>query len=131
MPTNTQGTTARQYHTQQMHYLRLDVEAADDGRADLVLGILPAGAQIHQAMSGISVNIIFDGTTDVLGIGTAAAPGLYASALILSGLGFFPNDEVVSNKVDVDTEILVTFTSAVSPTVGQASIIMAYTVDND
>ena len=131
MPTNTQGTTARKYHTQQIHYLRKSISFEDAGTV-VPIGILPAGAVIHQAMSGVSVNVAFDGdTTNTLDIGVAGTAAKYASALALGTIGFIANDAVVSNMIPDDIELIATVVSTAAAAAGQGVICIAFTVDND
>lgn len=131
MSTNTAGTQARTYHTDQVHYLARDFTHADDG-AVLTLGVLPAGACIIKPMSGVSVNVAFNaGTTNVLDIGTPANDDLYATDLALGSIAFVPLDEAVSMTVAVDTTITATVDlTGTASTAGSGTIIIAYVLPN-
>lgn len=130
MPTNTPATTARRNHTQQINYLRLDFAFGDTGA--MTVGILPAGAIIHKAMSGVDVQVAFNnGTTNTLNIGTAANDDLYGTALATGSIAFVPLDEAVSMKVAADTTIIATqAVSGTAASAGQASVIIAYTLED-
>ena len=64
---------AQQYHQNLVHFLRKEVNYNDPGIASgYVIGRLPAGAQITQALARVKTT--FDaGTTNVLTIGTNAS----------------------------------------------------------
>jgi hypothetical protein len=130
MATGTAGSVARQYHTQQIHYLRKDITIAD-AATTVVVGVIPSGAIILEAISGVYVDTVFNaGTNTRLDIGASTDSGTnnYATLLTLLGIGFIELDEVAATlKVTADTTISayvdVTGTAA---TTGQASIIIAY-----
>jgi len=128
MPTNTPGSTARRNTTQQIHYLRRDIVFGDTGA--LTVGILPAGAVIHKAMSGVDVQVAFNnGSTNTLNIGTPANDDLYATALATGAIAFVALDEAVSMKVAADTKIIATqAVSGGAATAGQASVVISYTL---
>lgn len=138
MPTNTQGTTARQVATQQLHYLRKTVTFADNGTA-VVLGVLPAGAQIVNTISGVYVNTVFNaGSTNVIDIGTSANDDLYGTDIALGTKAFVALDEAAT-ATDVNTwyiaaDTTMTATVALSgtaATTGSAVVQIVYSVDND
>lgn len=127
------GTTARAYHTQQVHYLRKSIAHTDDDGPALTVGILPAGATIIKPISGVQVDTVFDaGTTNTLNIGTTADDNLYGTLLALGAATFVPLDEAVGLTVAVDTTITATvvLTGAAS-TAGAGEVIIAYIPDND
>ena len=131
MATGTAATTARQFHTQQIHYLRKSITFANDGDT-VTVGIIPSGAQIVKPISGVAVNVAFDGdTTNTLDIGSAADTDLYATDLALGSIAFVPIDEAVSNIVAADTTIKAVVTSTASASAGSAEIIIAFIPDND
>lgn len=127
MTTNTAGSTARDYGKGMTHYIRKNVTYANNGTAVLV-GILPAGAQIIKPISGAAINTAFNaGSTNVLDIGTSATADLYATDLALGTIGFVPIDEVVSNKVLVDTPIYALVQlSGTAATAGDAEVMIHY-----
>lgn len=131
MATNTAGTVARQFQTQQIHYLRRDIVFSETGA--LTIGTIPAGALILKALSGVDVQVVFNnGTTNTLHIGTTADNDLYGTALATGSIAFVPLDEAVSMKVSADTTITATqAVSGTAATTGQASVVIAYIPDND
>jgi hypothetical protein len=123
-------TPARLFHTQQLHFLRKDITFAD-AATTVVVGTIPAGAIILEAISGVYVDTVFNaGTNNRLDIGASTDSGTnnYATLLTLLGIGFIELDEVAATlKVAADTTISayvdVTGTAA---TTGAASIIIVY-----
>lgn len=131
MATNTQGTAARQYPQQMVHYLRKGITYADNGKT-VTVGILPAGACIIKPMSGVMVNVAFNGdTTNTLDIGPSSNTDLWATDLALGSIAHVPLDEGVSMAVSADTTVQAVVTSTDSATAGAAEIIICYVVDND
>lgn len=132
MATNTQGTAARQYPQQMVHYLRKGFTYSDNGSV-LTVGVLPAGAQIIKPMSGVAVNVAFDaGTTNVLDIGTSANDDLLGTDLALGSIAFVALDEAVSGAIAADTTITATPSlTGTAATAGQGEVIICYVVDND
>jgi hypothetical protein len=124
---------ARQYHHQMVHFLRKTVVFGDNGVAKTV-GVLPAGAQIVKAMSGVAVSTVFNaGTTNTLNIGTSADDDLYGTLLALGTTTFVPLDEAVSNLIGA-TETTITATvvlTGTAATTGSAEVIIAYIPDTD
>jgi hypothetical protein len=129
------ANSGRQFHTQQIHYLRRDITPSDAAKT-IVVGTLPAGAIILEAISGVYVHEVFNaGTNNRLDIGASTDSGTnnYATQLTLLGIGFIELDEVAATlMVTADTTISayvdVTGTTA---TTGAASIVIAYVADND
>ena len=133
MATGTAATSARQYSQQMVHYLRKGITYADDGDT-VTVGIIPAGAQIIKPMSGVAVNVAFDGnSSNVLDIGASTDTGTnnFATQLALGSIAFVPLDEAVTMTVSVDTTIQALVTSTASATAGQAEIVICYIPDND
>jgi hypothetical protein len=133
MATGTAATAARQYSTQQVHYLRRGITYADNG-STVVVGIIPAGAQIIKPMSGVAVNVAFDGnSSNVLDVGASTDSGTnnFATNLSLASIAFVALDEAVTMTVSVDTTISALVTSTASATAGQGEIIICYVPDND
>lgn len=120
-------TPARQLYTQQTAYISTSVTFADNGTAKTV-GVLPAGAVIKKAESGITVTEAFDaGTTNTVNIGTSADDNLYGTALAAGATDFVPLDEAVSYKVDSDTTITASVAlSGTAATAGSAEVVVAY-----
>lgn len=124
---------ARDSGTQEITYLRRGITFADNGLT-VDVGTLPAGASIVKPISGVQVNIAFNGaTTNTLDIGPSTDSGtnLWATLLALGTIGFIPLDEAVANTVTVDTLVQAKVVADASPTTGSGEIIIAYTLDND
>ena len=134
MPTGTAGTTARQYDTQQVHYLRKGITFADDGTT-VTIGTIPANSIILRPLSGVAVTQVFNaGSTNVLDIGpsTDAGTDLWATDLALGALAFVPLDEAVTNLVTVDTVVQAAVDlTGTAATTGTAEIVICYIPDND
>lgn len=138
MATNTAGSVARNYSKQMIHYLRLGVTFADNGVVKTV-GVIPAGSQIINAISGVFVRTVFNaGTTNVLDIGTTADGDLYTTDAALGTVAFVALDEAASATgvnawyVSADTTITATVAlSGTAATTGAAEIVIAYIPDND
>lgn len=133
MTTGTVATTARQYSQQMIHYLRKSITYADDGLT-VDVGTIPAGALIIKPLSGVAVNVAFNGaTTNTLDIGpsTDAGTNLWGTLLALGTIAFVPVDEVVTMLVSVDTKVQAKVVSTTGASAGSGEIIIAYIPDND
>src|SRR3990167_6144376 len=132
MATGTAGGTARQYHTQQVHYLRRDITYLEDGDT-VVVGKIPAGSVILKPASGVNVSTVFDGNaTNTLDIGASDDSGTnnFATALALGTADFVPLDVTGTYHVAADTTISALVTSTASAAAGVGQIIIAYIPDN-
>lgn len=124
---------ARVLPTQQIHYLRKAFTFADNGNT-IDIGTLPAGALIVKPISGVMVNVAFNGvTTNTLDIGpsTDAGTDLWGTLLALGTIGFIPLDEVVSLLVSVDTAVQAKVVSTTGASAGSGIIVIAYIPNND
>lgn len=125
---------ARQFHEQQIHYLRRTVTFADNGLT-LDVGTIPAGSIILRPISGVAVTTAFNaGTTNALDVGPSTDSGtdLWATAIALGALNFVALDEVVTNLVTVDTRVQCDVNLAgTAATAGSAEVIICYIPDND
>lgn len=133
MATGTAGTVARQFHTQQIHYLRKSIAYTDNGTT-LTVGTIPAGSLILKPISGVSVNVAFNGgTTNTLDIGPSTDSGtnLWMTVGALGSIAFVPLDEAVTMLVSVDTVVQCYVVSTASASAGTAEVIIAYIPDND
>lgn len=126
------GSDARQFHTQQVHYLRKSISFADDG-VEVEVGKLPAGATILKPLSGVNVDVAFDaGSTNVLDIGTDANDDLYGTNLALGSIAFVPLDEAVAMTVSSETTITATVAlTGTAATAGNGEVVICYAADND
>lgn len=134
MATGTAATAARVYAAQMVHYLRKTITFADDGDT-ITVGIIPAGSTILNPISGVQVNVAFDGnSSNVLDVGASTDSGTnnFASAISLASIGFVKLDETgVTHNVSVDTTIQVLVTSTASAAAGSGEVIICYIPDND
>jgi hypothetical protein len=134
MATGTLGTTARQSHLQHVHYLRKSFTYLNDGQT-LYVGTIPAGATLLIPISGVQVDVLFNGNaTNTLDIGATTDSGTndIATALALGTAGFIPIDVVTTPKtLTADTSISVLVTSTASASAGNGEIIICYIPDND
>lgn len=134
MPTNTRGSTARNYSKQMIHYLRKTITFADDGLT-VTVGTIPAGSLVLKPISGVAVTTVFNaGSTNVLDVGPSTDSGtdLWATDLALGALAFVPLDEAVTFLVPVDTVVQAAVDlTGTAATTGSAEIIIAYIPDND
>lgn len=124
---------ARQFHTQQIHFLRKTVLFSNTGTV-LTVGTIPSGSVLITACSGAVVTTVFnDSGTDLLDIGTSATGDLFATDLDVSSLGFKPCDESVAGALfSADTVITATYTGQnANATTGSAEVVIAYIPDID
>lgn len=125
---------AREFHTQQVHYLRKTIGFADDGTT-VTVGTIPAGSLILKPISGVAVTTVFNaGTTNVADLGPSTDSGtdLWATDLALGTLAFVPLDEAVTNLVTVETTVQIAVDlTGTAATTGSAEVIIAYIPDND
>ena len=135
MATGTAGSVAKEYHTDQIHYLRKDITYADNGLT-VVVGYLPSGALVLPAVSGAYVTTAFDGNaTNTTDIGITGSTTKYASALALGTLGHIELDVITdasgnSSMTTAVEEVIATVISTASATAGAASIVVAYLPPN-
>lgn len=126
-------------HTQQVHYLRRSINYNDTGvSSGLLMGTLPAGAQILPFASTISIRTAFNaGTTNNLLVGTTAGGNdIVATADAAAGsagIKTFALATVTTNGYrSADTDIYVTYTqTGGAATAGVATVTLAYSVNND
>lgn len=133
MATNTAGSVARKFHLQAIHYLRRNISYADNGKT-VDVGTLPDGAIILKPLSGVAVNVAFNGdTTNTLDIGPSTDTGtnLWATILALGTIAFVPLDEAVTLLVSGDTKVQAKVVSSASASAGSAVIVIAYIPNND
>lgn len=133
------ATTPRTFHTQQVHYLRKTVNWNDTNIATgVIMGTLPAGAQILPFASTITVRTAFNaGTTNNLLVGSAAAGNQYV-ATADSAAGSTGSKTIAlatittSSYIAADTDVYVTYTqTGTVASAGIATITLAFTVNND
>jgi hypothetical protein len=125
---------AQHYHQNQVHFLRKEVNYNDPGiAAGVVVGRLPANAQITQALARVRTTFNA-GTTNVLTVGTNAGSydNIFGTADIAEGAvgnnaAPLANLQEALSEADVLVKYIQTGTAA---TQGKAVIHIAYTVNN-
>lgn len=135
MATDTAGTTARQYHTQQVHYLRKRITFADFGTT-VNVGVIPANSCVIGG--GVHITTAFNSSgTDLLNVGfvgsTTDADG-YATLLTLAAVGYIALDELAATTnimQTVDTTVTCAPAQSVADaTAGVAEVIVLYIPPN-
>jgi hypothetical protein len=124
---------AREFHTQQVHYLRKTITFANNGET-VTIGTIPAGSVLLKPISGVSVSVAFNGdTTNTLDIGPSTDTGtnLWMTIGALGSIAYVPLDEAVTNLVSVETTVQCKVVSTASASAGSAEVIIAYIPDND
>jgi len=127
-------TPAREYHTQQLHYLRKGITFADIGTT-VDLGVVPAGAIVDNAY--VLVSTAFDsGSTDILDIGTSADTDGFATDLTLQTAGKIAADELATSDdlgpYSADTTLqAVLVATGTAATAGAAEVVVTFIPDND
>ncbi|MGH6894880.1 MAG: hypothetical protein ACREEP_21755 [Dongiaceae bacterium] len=125
---------AQQYHQNQVHFLRKEVNHNDPGIATgVVIGRLPANAQVTQALARVRTTFNA-GTTNVLTVGTNASSydNIFGTADIAEGSAGnnaapLANLQEALSEADIYVKYTQTGTAA---TQGKAVIHIAYTVNN-
>ena len=125
---------AQQYHQNVLHFLRKEVNYNDPGVASgIVIGRLPAGAQVVQALARVRTTFNA-GTTNVLTVGTNASnyDNILGTADIAEGsvgnnVALTANLQEALTEADVHVKYTQTGTAASQ---GKAVIHIAYTVNN-
>jgi hypothetical protein len=130
---------ARQFHTQQTHYLRFPVTFNEANIATgVVKGTLPAGSQILDI--GVNITTAFNaGTTNVLVLGSTAGgtniatnaetvPGTLGFKRCTTGCALSP----LAAPLSADTDVFAQYTqTGAAATAGAATIVIAYIPNND
>lgn len=125
---------AQQYHQNLIHYLRKEVNYNDPGiAAGVVIGRLPAGAQVTQALARVRTTFNA-GTTNVLTVGTNPAnyDNILGTADVAEG-AVGNNAAPLANLQEAlaEADVFVKYTqTGTAATQGKAVIHIAYTVNN-
>lgn len=136
MATNTAGDTGQVYHTNQVHYLAKTITYADDGKT-VTVGYLPAGAVVLPGISGIAVNVVFNGgATNTCDVGITGSTTKYSSALALGTLGWIESDvltESAGSRMNetAAVQVIATVVSTTNASTGSATVILAYVIPDD
>jgi hypothetical protein len=130
MPTGTVATSAREYHSQQTHYLRKRILGAA-GNALYTLGTIPAGANILQITT--AVRVVFSGGTPTISFGPSGTPAGYfaLTGAPATTLGRNAVTLIATASLFPDVDTVITATVAGTPTAGTLDVEVLYTVDND
>lgn len=128
------GLVARQYHTQQVHFLRKSIAYTDNG-STIDIGKIPAGSLILKPASGVHVTTAFNGnSSNVLDIGASTDSGTnnFATQLSLATATFVPMDEAVGDfLVTVDTTVSMLVTATAAASAGAGEVVVCYIPDID
>lgn len=116
MATGTVGTSARKYHTYQVHTLTADISYADGTGKVYTLGVVPAGAFVVRG--GVMVTTAFNaGTTNLLDVGTSGDDDGFATDLALGTVGVIAADEMATtNDANCASDTTITATLAMTGT---------------
>lgn len=129
MATGTQGTNARKYHTDQVHYVSCPVVYTT---LSYTIGKLPAGALVIDA--GIVVTTAFaGGTPQTLDMGTSADGDGFATALAINSAGKKAADELATSDdlyIAADTDVTATLSAGATPSAGAGYVFVAYIMAN-
>lgn len=120
MATNSAGSKALAYYTQQVHYLMAAISYADGASKVYTLGTIPANSLIIKPMSGVHVTTAYNsGTNNLINIGTSADDDLFGTVMSLTTTTFVPLDEAVGGFY-VAADTIITASHALSGTAATA-----------
>lgn len=130
MPTGTLGTTARKFHTDQVHYVSCPIVYTT---LAYNIGLIPAGALVIDA--GIIVTTAFaGGTPQTLDMGVTADPDDYATALVITAVGKKVGDELATTSNDLyfaaDGYATGTLSAGATVSAGAGYLYVAYIMAN-
>lgn len=123
------ATTPRQFHTQQIHYLRKKVNYNDAGiAAGVLFGTVPAGALI--VTQNVRVDTAFNaGTTNALNVGTTAGGTQVFTDAATAGAR---TPTIANLPLATDTDLYVAYAqTGTAATAGVGTVVIGYVVDND
>ncbi|MBW3099228.1 hypothetical protein [Pseudohoeflea coraliihabitans] len=130
-------SVAREYHTQQVHYLRKGVTYEDDG-SEVTVGWIPEGALILKPLSGVHVVTAFNaGSSNVIDIGADTGnddPDDYMTDGALGTAGTFVALDETAGVFVATAATKVTASVALGGTAastGEAEVVICYIPDND
>lgn len=131
MATNTAGSVARQFQTQQVHYLRKRITFAT-ATVETDLGVIPAGAAVIGG--GIHVVTADSGITLDVGLKGGSStddPNGYATALTVAAVGYIPLDELgATTNIQQTVDSKVTYTVSTGADTFVGDLIVTYVVNN-
>lgn len=132
MATNTPGTNARFYETQQVHYLRKRITFANTNTT-VDVGQIPAGASVI----GGGVHVVTADAAITLDVGFRAGnstddPNAYATALTVAAVGYIPLDELgATTNIQQTEDAIVTASLLTGSDTFVGDVIVTFVVDND
>lgn len=125
MATGTQGTNAREYHTDQVHYVVTPVVYTT---LTGTIGKLPAGAMVVDA--GFLVTTAFaGGTPQTLDMGTSTDPDGFATALVITSAGLKAADELATSDdlyMSAATDVTYTLSAGATVSAGAGYAYVSY-----
>jgi len=120
----------RQYHTQQVHFLRKGITFSN-ALTTVTVGYIPNGSLVLKPLSGVHIDTVFNGTApQTLAIGPSTSTSLWAAALSLSTTTFVACDQNNTYLVPSDTTVQ-TVIGGSGSTAGIAQIVIAYIPNTD
>jgi len=129
MATGTQGTAARKYHTDQVHYLSCPIVYT---KLSYVIGKRPAGSLVVDA--GVVVTTAFaGGTPQTLDMGPSTDTDGYATALVITSAGKKVADELATSDdlySAVDIDETATLSAGATVSAGAGYVFVAYIMAN-
>lgn len=123
--------SARAVHQQALNYLSRRITAADMGTT-FNIGTLPKGAKVSQAE--VNIDVLFNGTTPVLDVGTVADPNAFLAASALGVITVVRSTvpTTMAAAYSATANLLVTGTLAgTSNTVGDARVYVYFCPNNE
>jgi hypothetical protein len=134
MATGTAGSAARQFHTQQVHFLRKSISYADGASKVYTVGVIPAGSLILKPASGVHVTTAYNaGTNNLINVGTSADDDLFGTLLSVASATFVPLDEAIGGFL-VTSDTTITASHALTGTAasaGAGEVVICYIPDID
>lgn len=125
MATNTAGTVARLYQTEQVHYVTCPIVYTT---LSYTIATLPKGAAIIDA--GVFVTTAFaGGTPQTLDIGVGADTDGLATALVITSKGLKAADELATSDdlvLSSDTAVNATLSAGATVSAGAGYVYVAY-----
>lgn len=125
MATGTAGTVARQYQTEQVHYVTCPIVYTT---LSYNIGVLPKGAAVVDA--GVFVTTAFaGGTPQTLDIGVTADGDDFATALAITAVGRKQADELATATdlvMAADTTVTATLSAGATVSAGAGYVYVAY-----
>jgi hypothetical protein len=127
------GSTARQTHMQDVHFLRASFALADLASGTLKIGTLPAGARVLN--TDLFIETAFNAaTTNVLDVGFAGTIGAFlptGTAVAGTTGQKTSKPSALTGVIAADTDVNVTFSqTGTAATTGSASVVIQYAPNN-